>query len=108
MGLKAEWWLRLPDGRFLGPVPQDLVGLNELTKRPWWIRGNNGTGLTDFIMTPFGGVAVKMGENALDKVCDRKIRATRSQSILGRNDALLHESHTFRGQFLLFHDSVAP
>ena len=67
VGLKAEWWLRLPDGRLEGPIPQDLIGLNELTKRPWWVRGNNGTGLTDFIMTPFGGTAVMVGEDAVDK-----------------------------------------
>lgn len=67
VGLKAEWWLRLPDGGLEGPVPQDLIGLNELTKKPWWIRGNNGTGMTDFIMTPFGGAAVMVGEDAVDK-----------------------------------------
>lgn len=67
VGLKAEWWLRLPNGGLEGPVPQDVIGLNELTKSPWWIRGSNGTGMTDFIMTPFGGAAVMVGEDALDK-----------------------------------------
>jgi hypothetical protein len=67
VGLKAEWWLRLPDGRLEGPVPQDIIGLNELIKSPWWVRGNNGTGMTDFIMTPFGGAAVMVGEDAVDK-----------------------------------------
>ena len=67
VGLKAEWWLRLSDGHLEGPIPQDLIGLNELTNKPWWIRGNNGTGLTDFIMTPFGGIAVMLGEDAVDK-----------------------------------------
>jgi len=67
VGLKSEWWLRLPDGRLEGPVPQDIIGLNELTKSPWWIRGNNGTGMTDFVMTPFGGAAVMVGEDAVDK-----------------------------------------
>jgi hypothetical protein len=67
VGLKAEWWLRYPGGHLKGPIPQDLIGLDELTKRPWWVRGNNGTGLTDFIMTPFGGTAVMVGEDAMDK-----------------------------------------
>jgi len=67
VGLKAGWWLRLPDGRLEGPVPQDVIGLKELTKSPWWVRGNNGTALTDFIMTPFGGTAVMVGEDAVDK-----------------------------------------
>jgi hypothetical protein len=67
VGLKAGWWLRLSDGRLEGPVPQNVIGLNELTKSPWWVRGNNGTGLTDFIMTPFGGTAVMVGEDAVDK-----------------------------------------
>ena len=67
VGLKAGWWLRLPDGRLEGPVPQDVIKLNELTKSPWWVRGNNGTGLTDFIITPFGGIAAMVGEDAVDK-----------------------------------------
>jgi hypothetical protein len=67
VGMKADWWLRFPDGHLKGPIPQDLIGLGELTKRPWWVRGNNGTGLTDFIMTPFGGTAVMVGEDAVDK-----------------------------------------
>lgn len=67
VGLKAGWWLRLPGGRLEGPVPQDVIGLKELTKSPWWVRGNNGTGLTDFIMTPFGGTAVMVGEDVVDK-----------------------------------------
>ncbi len=67
VGLKAGWWLRLPDGRLEGPIPQDLIGLKELTKSPSWVRGNNGTGLTDFIMTPFGGTAVMVSEDAVDK-----------------------------------------
>ena len=67
VGLKAAWWLRSSDGRLEGPVPQDVIGLNALTKSPWWVRGNNGTGLTDFIMTPFGGTAVMVGEDAVDK-----------------------------------------
>ena len=67
VGLKADWWFRLPDGHLEGPVPQDLIGLSELTKTPGWIRGGNGTGLTDFIVTPFGGAAVMLGEDAVDK-----------------------------------------
>ena len=67
VGLKAEWFLRRDDGTLIGPIPQDTIGLGELTKRPFWIRGNNGTGLTDFIMTPFGGAAVMVAEDALDK-----------------------------------------
>jgi hypothetical protein len=67
VGLKSDWWLRLPDGQLEGPIPQDLIGLQALTQRPWWVRGNNGTGMTDFVMTPFGGAAVMLGEDALDK-----------------------------------------
>jgi hypothetical protein len=32
-----------------------------------WVRGNNGTGLTDFVMPPFGGAAVMVGEDVVDK-----------------------------------------
>lgn len=67
VGLKAEWWLRLNNGTLLGPIPEDTIGLAALSKSPYWIRGNNGTGWTDFITTPFGGVVVMMGEDAVDK-----------------------------------------
>jgi hypothetical protein len=73
VGLKSEWWLRLPDGQLEGPIPQDLIGLEALTKRPWWVRGNNGTGMTDFVTTPFGGAAVMLGEDALDKYVIEKL-----------------------------------
>ena len=67
VGLKAGWYLRGADGTLKGPVPQDVIGLPTLTKSPYWVRGGNGTGLTDFIMTPFGGVALMLGEDAMDK-----------------------------------------
>jgi hypothetical protein len=67
VGLKAGWYLRGANGVLTGPVPQDVIGLPTLTKSPYWVRGGNGTGLTDFIMTPFGGVALMLGEDAVDK-----------------------------------------
>src|SRR5665213_618176 len=67
VGLKAEWFLRGKDGTLQGPVPQDVIGLPTLTKSPYWVRGANGTGLTDFMMTPIGGIAVMLGEDAVDK-----------------------------------------
>jgi hypothetical protein len=73
VGLKAGWYLRGSNGALQGPVPQDVIGLATLTKSPYWVRGGNGTGLTDFIMTPFGGVAVMLGEDAMDKYVIEKL-----------------------------------
>jgi hypothetical protein len=67
VGLKAGWFLRGAGGTLQGPIPQDVIGLATLTKSPYWVRGGNGTGLTDFIMTPFGGIAVMLVEDAVDK-----------------------------------------
>jgi hypothetical protein len=67
VGLKAGWYLRGTNGVLQGPVPQDVIGLPTLTQSRYWVRGGNGTGLTDFVMTPFGGIAVMLGEDAVDK-----------------------------------------
>src|SRR5215470_3878709 len=67
VGLKAEWWLHLDHGALIGPVPEDVIGLKALKASKSWQRGGNGTGCTDFVMTPFGGVTFMMLEDVLDK-----------------------------------------
>jgi hypothetical protein len=54
----------------IGPESEATIGHVGLTK-DW--RGSNGTGWTDFIMTPFGGVPMMMGEDAADKYVTKRL-----------------------------------
>jgi hypothetical protein len=54
----------------IGPESEATIGHVGLTKDA---RGSNGTGWTDFVMTPFGGVGMMIGEDAADKYITKRL-----------------------------------
>jgi hypothetical protein len=54
----------------IGPESEATIGHVGLTKD---YRGSNGTGWTDFVMTPFGGVGMMIGEDAADKYITKRL-----------------------------------
>jgi len=98
---RAFWVAAITSAEFeIGPLSEATIGHVGLYRLP---DGGNGTGWTDFIMTPVGGVGVMMTEDAIDRyVVTPLSHHLHNFSLMAVTSALLTPSHSF-ANVMTFH-----